>query len=67
MLVSEHLCWGAVNGKVLNDLLPLPYTEEALQHFCAKTTQVQDYLGRQILIENPVKLSTICSFNHSRT
>ncbi|MBH1970139.1 DUF692 domain-containing protein [Moraxellaceae bacterium AER2_44_116] len=62
MLVSEHLCWGAVNGKVLNDLLPLPYTEEALQHFCAKTTQVQDYLGRQILIENP---SSYLQFAHS--
>jgi hypothetical protein len=62
MLVSEHLCWGAVNGKVLNDLLPLPYTEEALQHFCAKTMQVQDYLGRQILIENP---SSYLQFAHS--
>ena len=62
MLVSEHLCWGAVNGKVLNDLLPLPYTEEALQHFCAKTTQVQEYLGRQILIENP---SSYLQFAHS--
>ncbi|MDO9176741.1 MAG: DUF692 domain-containing protein [Agitococcus sp.] len=62
MLISEHLCWGAVNGKVLNDLLPLPYTEEALQHFCAKTTQVQDYLGRQILIENP---SSYLQFAHS--
>ena len=62
MLVSEHLCWGAVNGKVLNDLLPLAYTEEALQHFCAKTTQVQDFLGRQILIENP---SSYLQFAHS--
>lgn len=62
MLVSEHLCWGAINGKVLNDLLPLPYTEEALQHFCAKTTEVQDYLGRQILIENP---SSYLQFAHS--
>jgi hypothetical protein len=62
MLVSEHLCWGTVNGKVLNDLLPLPYTEEALQHFCAKTMQVQDYLGRQILIENP---SSYLQFAHS--
>lgn len=62
ILVSEHLCWGAVNGKVLNDLLPLPYTEEALQHFCDKTKQVQDYLGQQILIENP---SSYLQFAHS--
>lgn len=60
--VSEHLCWGAVNGKVLNDLLPLPYTEEALDHFCAKTRQLQDYLGQQILIENP---SSYIQFAHS--
>lgn len=60
--VSEHLCWGAINGKVLNDLLPLPYTEEALSHFCAKTNQLQDYLGQQILIENP---SSYLQFAHS--
>jgi hypothetical protein len=60
--VSEHLCWGAINGKVLNDLLPLPYTEEALSHFCAKTNQLQDYLGQQILIENP---SSYLQYTHS--
>jgi uncharacterized protein (UPF0276 family) len=51
-LVSEHLSWGAVEGRHLNDLLPLPYTEEALAHVCAHITQVQDCLGRHILIEN---------------
>ena len=51
-LVSEHLSWGAVDGTYLNDLLPLPYTEEALQHVIARVVEVQDYLGRQILIEN---------------
>lgn len=51
-LVSEHLCWGSIGGRSLNDLLPLPYTVEALhlivQHIC----EAQDFLGRRILIEN---------------
>lgn len=51
-LVSEHLCWGSVGGRYLNDLLPLPYTEEALDYVAGRVRQVQDYLGRQILIEN---------------
>ena len=52
-LVSEHCCWGSVGGTHLNDLLPLPYTEEALDHMIRRVSQVQDFLGRQILIENP--------------
>jgi uncharacterized protein len=52
MLVSEHLSWGSVGGRFLNDLLPLPYTEEALRHMSDRVRQVQDFLGRQILIEN---------------
>ncbi len=51
-LVSEHLSWGSIGGHYLNDLLPLPYTEEALDHIVNRISQVQDYLGRQILIEN---------------
>lgn len=51
-LVSEHLSWGSVGGRYLNDLLPLPYTEAALDHIVNRISQVQDYLGRQILIEN---------------
>lgn len=51
-LVSEHLSWGSVDGSHLNDLLPLPYTEEALIHVVDRIGQVQDYLGRRILIEN---------------
>jgi uncharacterized protein (UPF0276 family) len=51
-LVSEHLCWGAVEGRHLNDLLPLPYTEEALAHVCGHILQAQEFLGRRILIEN---------------
>jgi uncharacterized protein (UPF0276 family) len=50
--VSEHLCWSGVDGRALNDLLPLPYTEEALAHVCQRVTAVQDFLGRQILVEN---------------
>ncbi len=51
-LVSEHLCWNAYAGQYHNDLLPLPYTEEALTHVCERIAQVQDTLRRQILIEN---------------
>ena len=50
--VSEHLCWSSVNGRHFNDLLPLPYTQEALDHVCARVAQVQDFLGREILVEN---------------
>ena len=51
-LVSEHLSWGAVGGRHLNDLLPLPYTEEALEHMVRRVHEVQDTLKRPILIEN---------------
>jgi uncharacterized protein len=51
-LVSEHLSFGSVGGRYANDLLPLPYTEEALRHMIDRVRQVQDYLGRRILIEN---------------
>ena len=52
VLVSEHLCWSGVGGRHLNDLLPLPYTEEALAHVCARIAEVQDMLGRELLVEN---------------
>lgn len=51
-LLSEHLSWSSVGGRFANDLLPLPYTEEALRHVSERIAQVQDYLGRQILVEN---------------
>jgi len=51
-LVSEHLSWGSVGGLHTNDLLPMPYTDEALTHFVDRVRQVQDRLGRRILIEN---------------
>ena len=51
-LVSEHLCWSGVGGRSLNDLLPLPYTEEALAHVCTRVAEVQDAIGRELLVEN---------------
>lgn len=51
-LVSEHLCWGALGGRFSNDLLPLPFTEEALALMVSRIGQVQDALGREILVEN---------------
>jgi len=61
-LVSEHLSWSSIDGKYFNDLLPLPYTEEALKHFSDRVHQVQNILQRQILIENP---SSYLSYSHS--
>ncbi|MBL1264087.1 MNIO family bufferin maturase [Methylomicrobium sp. RS1] len=52
-LVSEHLSWSSFGGVYLNDLAPLPYTEETLTHLAERVEQVQAFLGRQILIENP--------------
>lgn len=50
--ISDHLCWTGVAGLNMHDLLPLPYTEEALKHVVDRVKQVQDFLGRQILLEN---------------
>ena len=52
-LVSEHISWSVANGVYLNDLIPIPYTPEALQIICDNVDQVQNFLGRQILVENP--------------
>jgi uncharacterized protein len=51
-LVSEHLCWGSIGGRSLNDLLPLPYTQEALLHIVRHINEAQEFLGKRILIEN---------------
>ncbi len=51
-LVSEHLSWSSVDWRYFNDLLPLPYTVESLAHVSERVARVQDYLGRQILVEN---------------
>jgi uncharacterized protein (UPF0276 family) len=50
--ISDHLCWTSVGGVNSHDLLPLPYNEEAIEHVAARVRQVQDFLGRQILLEN---------------
>jgi uncharacterized protein (UPF0276 family) len=50
--VSDHLCWTGVEGLNLHDLMPLPYTEQALRHLTDRLQQVQEYLGQAILIEN---------------
>jgi hypothetical protein len=50
--ISDHLCWTGVEGRNLHDLLPLPYTEEALKLVVARVGEVQERLGRQILLEN---------------
>ncbi|MEP6873406.1 MAG: DUF692 domain-containing protein [Burkholderiales bacterium] len=51
-LVSDHLCWSSVGGVHANDLLPLPYTEQALAHVVSRLQRVQEMLGRRILLEN---------------
>ncbi|MES9824548.1 MAG: DUF692 domain-containing protein [Candidatus Thiodiazotropha endolucinida] len=60
---SDHLCWTGVNKLNLHDLLPLPYTEEALDHVVERITRVQDYLGRQMLLEN---VSSYISYSESQ-
>jgi uncharacterized protein (UPF0276 family) len=57
--VSEHLCWNAAAGMVINDLLPFPYTQEALTHVSSRVHELQETLGRQVLVEN---LSSYVSF-----
>ncbi len=50
--ISDHLCWTGVHGVNLHDLMPVPYTEEALNHVAGRIAKVQDYLGRRLVIEN---------------
>jgi hypothetical protein len=61
-LVSEHLAWSTHDDVFLNDLLPLPYTAETLAHVCAHIDQVQEAIGRPLLLENP---STYLLFEES--
>ncbi len=51
--ISDHLCWGTAHGINAHDLLPVPYTEEALAHVVRRVERVQQRLGRRILLENP--------------
>ena len=50
--ISDHLCWTGVGGRNLHDLMPLPYTEQAVAHVAARVARVQEHLGRRILLEN---------------
>lgn len=61
-LISDHLCWSSVDEYVLHDLLPLPWTEEALEHIVRRVIQVQDFLKRPILLEN---VSSYIQYKHS--
>lgn len=60
--ISDHLCWTGVHGINLHDLLPIPYTREALDHVCDRVNAVQDFLGRPLTLEN---VSTYVSFEKS--
>jgi len=61
--ISDHLCWTGVAGRNTHDLLPLPYTEEALTHVAGRVRTVQDFLGRRILLEN---VSSYVTFRDSQ-
>ncbi len=60
--ISDHLCWTGVAGRNTHDLLPLPYTEETLQHVIERVGIVQDILGRRLVLEN---VSSYLSFSAS--
>jgi uncharacterized protein (UPF0276 family) len=60
--ISDHLCWTGVHGVNLHDLLPIPYTHEALEHIVSRVHKVQEVLGREIALEN---VSTYMRFEHS--
>jgi uncharacterized protein len=62
-LVSEHACWGQSGGEYFNDLLPLPYTAEAVELLARQVREAQDFLGVQLLIEN---VSAYVAFEHSQ-
>ena len=51
--VSDHLCWTGIMGRNTHDLLPMPYTEEALAHTTKRVRQVQEILERPLVVENP--------------
>ena len=62
IFISDHLCWTGVGGRNLHDLMPLAYTEEAISHVAGRVREVQDFLGRQILLEN---VSSYVAFRQS--
>lgn len=59
-IVSDHLCWTGLGGHNSHDLLPMPFTDEAVRNAAAKLRQAQDVLGRRVLVEN---ISTYLRFN----
>lgn len=61
-LVSEHLAWSVIDGRYLDDLLPIPYDEESLAVMATHVEQVQERLGRRILVENPAVYVAFESF-----
>lgn len=61
-MLSDHCCWAGVNGQSLHDLVPLPFTREAIRHVAERVARVQDFLGRRILLEN---VSSYITFTHS--
>ena len=62
VFVSDHLCWTGVHGVNLHDLLPIPYTREALDHVAARVHHVEERLGRALVLEN---VSSYVQFAHS--
>lgn len=60
--ISDHLCWTGVNGLNTHDLLPVPLTDESLKHICRRIREVQDFLERPFVFENP---STYLTFKQS--
>lgn len=60
--ISEHLCWTSVHGQYFHELLPLPYTQETINHVSDRIKKVQDFLGQAILIEN---VSSYLSYHSS--
>ena len=61
--ISDHLCWTQAGGTNTHDLMPLPYTEEALDHVVQRVRQAQDILGRRLLLEN---VSSYVTYTDSR-
>ena len=61
-LISEHACWGHAGGEHFNDLLPLPYTSEAVDLLARQVAEAQDFLGMRLLIEN---VSAYVAYEHS--
>jgi len=57
---SDHLCWTGVHGVNLHDLMPLPYTEEAIAHVVERVQRVQDHMGRRMLLENVSSYVSYC-------